>query len=156
MRTTAKKDVVATATAGIGRVVTSLFLPALLAKRKRKRPHPVEPTSGQNGTEAERMCAIPQLDSDGNISLGSETASQPATPPLLPPPPLQAMPPPPTTPPPPTPSDPATIKSLCIHVLLLLSSTMSKECLEKFVGKNALQYHPCTEVGTLSVIALQR
>jgi hypothetical protein len=82
-------------------VVTSPSPPAPPAKRKRKRPQPVEPTSGQNGTEAERMGAIPQL--DGDVSLGAETASLPATPP---PAPL-----PTTTLPPP--SDQATVKNLC-------------------------------------------
>ncbi len=103
-RTAAKKEVVATATAGSARAVTSPSLPALPAKRKRKRLQPVEPTSIQSGTETKRMCAIPLLDGGGDASLGSETASQLATP-------LPAMPPPLTTPSPP--SDPATVKNLC-------------------------------------------
>jgi hypothetical protein len=71
----AKKDVVPMVTASSKRVVTSPSPPAPPAKRKRKRPQPVEPTSGQNRTEAEWMCAIPQLDGGGNISLGLEMAS---------------------------------------------------------------------------------
>jgi hypothetical protein len=78
-----------------------------VAKRKRKRPQPVEPTSGQDGTEAERMCPIPQLDGDGDVSLSSETASQPATPPPPPPPAT-----PPRLTPPPPPSDPAIVKNI--------------------------------------------
>jgi hypothetical protein len=102
-RAAARKDVVATATAGSAGAVTSPSPPAPPAKRKRKHPQPVEPTSGHNGAEAERMGAIPQL--DGDVSLGAETASLPATPPPLP-----APPPTPTLPPPIT---PATVKNPC-------------------------------------------
>ncbi len=91
----AKKDVVATATASSVGAVTSSSPPAPPAKRKWKLPQPVEPTSGQNGMKAERMCAIPQLDSDGDVSLGSETASSPSVPP------------------PPSPCDPASGKKKC-------------------------------------------
>jgi hypothetical protein len=102
-RAAARKDVAATATANKAGAVTSPSPPAPTTKWKRKRPQPVEPTSGQSGADAERMGAIPQLDGDGDVSLGAETASLPATPPPAP------APPPTTTPPPP--SDPATVKN---------------------------------------------
>jgi hypothetical protein len=91
----ASKDVVATATASSAGALTSPSPPAPPAKRKQKRPQPVEPTSRHSRVEAERMGAIPQH--DGDVSLGAETASLPATPPPPPPatlPPLSTMPPP--------------------------------------------------------------
>jgi hypothetical protein len=115
--------------------------PALPAKRKQKRPQPVEPTSGQNGAEAERMGAIPQLDGDGDISLGAETTSLPAMPP-----------PPPTTTPPP-PRDPATVKNLCTSCnaapIFNYERSICVACLEKLVCKKCfttateyrLKYH---------------
>jgi hypothetical protein len=80
MRAAAKKEVVAMATVGFAGAVTSPSLPAPPAKRKRKCLQPVEPTSGESGTETEQMCAIPQLDGGGDPSLGLETAMQLATP----------------------------------------------------------------------------
>ncbi len=137
----ARKDVVATATASSAEAVTSLSPPAPPAKQKWKRPQPVEPTSGQNGAEAERMDAIPQL--DGDVSLGVETASLPATPP---------PPPPPTTTPPP-PSDPATVKNFCTSCnatpIFNYERSICVTCLEKLVCKKCfttateyrLKYH---------------
>jgi hypothetical protein len=131
-RAAARKDVVATATATASSAgaVMSPSLPAPLAKQKRKRPQPVELTSGQRGTEAERMGAIPQL--NGDVSLSAETASLPATPP--PPP---AMLPPLKTPPPP--SNPATVKNLCTSCNAAPTFNYERriciKCLEKLVCK---------------------
>jgi hypothetical protein len=69
------------------------------------------------------MGAIPQLDGDGDVSLGAETASLPATPP-------------PPPPPPPPPSDSA--RTYVLHAMPLLSLIMNAvcvECLEKLVCK---------------------
>jgi hypothetical protein len=92
------------------------------------------------------MCAILQLDGDGDVSLCAETASQPATPP---PPPATL--PPLTTPPPP--SDPDTVKNLCTSCtaapILNYERRIRIECLEKLVCKKcfttaseySLKYH---------------
>jgi hypothetical protein len=133
-RTAAKKEVVATATAGSAGAVTSPALPALPAKRKRKRLQPVEPTCRQSRTETKRMCAIPLLDGGCDASLGSETASQLASPPPATPPPL-------TTPSPP--SDPATVKNLCSSCMASpvfnYERRICKECLEKSICTKCLK-----------------
>jgi hypothetical protein len=133
-RAAARKDVVATATVSSAGAITSPSPPAPPAKRKRKRPQPVEPTSGQSGAEAERMDAIPQLDGDGDVSLGAETASLPATPP---PPPLSA---PLVTTMPLPPNDSATVKNLCRSCntapVFNYERSICIECLEKLVCKN--------------------
>jgi hypothetical protein len=140
-RAAARKDVAATATANSAGAVTSPSPPAPPAKRKRKRPQPIVPTSEQSGAEAERMGAILQLDGDGDVSLGAETASLPATP----------APPPTTTPPPP--SDPATVKNLCTLCnaapIFNYERSICVTCLEKLVCKKCfttateyrLKYH---------------
>jgi hypothetical protein len=132
-RAVARKDVVATTTASSAGAVTSPSPPAPPAKRK--RPQPVEPTSEQR-----LMGAIPQL--DGDVSLGAETVSLPATPQPTTLPPLT------TTPPPP--SDPATIKSLCTSCnappIFNYERRICIECLEKLVCKKCFttvsEYRP--------------
>jgi hypothetical protein len=138
------KDMVATASS-VGAVI-SPSPPSPPAKRKRKCPQPVEPTSGQRGAEAERMGAIPQL--DGDISLGTETASLLATPPPLLPatlPPLSTLAPPHI--------NPATVKNLCTSCnaapIFNYVCRICIECLEKLVCKKCfttateyrLKYH---------------
>ncbi len=126
MRTAAKKEVVPTATAGSVGAVTSSSPPAPPAKRKRKHLQPVELTSRQSRTETERMCAIPLLDSGGDASLNSETASQLATPPPATPPPL-------TTPSPP--NDPATVKNLCSSCMASLVFNYERRICKEYLEK---------------------
>jgi hypothetical protein len=128
----AKKKTAAAGAAGTGaETVTSPSPPAPPAKRKRRRPQPVEPTNGQSRAESERIGAIPQFDGDGDVSLGAETASLPATPP-------PPQPPSPTVTPPPA-TDPATVKNPCtlcnIAPIFNYERSVCKTCLESFVCK---------------------
>jgi hypothetical protein len=91
------------------------------------------------------MGAIPQLDGDGNVSLGAETASLPATPPPLPAPPPAPTPPPPIA--------PATVKNPCtvcnVASIFSYERNMCATCLESLVCKKCfssateyrLRYH---------------
>jgi hypothetical protein len=125
-----KKTTAAAGAAGTGaETVTSPSPPAPPAKRKRRRPQPVEPTNGQSGAEAERIGAIPQL--DGDVSLGAETASLPATP-------TPPRPPSPTAAPPPA-IDPAPVKNPCtlcnIAPIFNYERSVCRTCLESLVCK---------------------
>jgi hypothetical protein len=74
----------------------------------------------------ERLCAIPQLDGDGNISVCSEPAVQLPSP---------ASAPSPSAPPPPSPSGPAKKKcSDCnINDLFNYDFKICRECLKKLI-----------------------
>jgi hypothetical protein len=125
-RAAAKKEV-AVAT-GSAEAVTSPSPPAPPAKRKRRRQQQSEPTGGMEEMGEERLCAIPQLDGDSNVSVCSEPAAQPSSP-------ASATSTSPSASPPPSPSSPAEKKcSDCnINDLFNYDFKNCRDCLKKLI-----------------------
>jgi hypothetical protein len=66
--------------AGSEEAVASPSLPAPPAKRKQRRQQQSELPGSVEEMGKDRLCAIPQLDSDGNVSLCLEPVAQPSSP----------------------------------------------------------------------------
>jgi hypothetical protein len=118
-RAAAKKEV-AVAT-GSAEAVAS---PSPPAKHKRRRQQQNETTEGMKEMGKERLCAIPQLNGDADISLCSEPVAQPSSPASIPLP---------SAPPPPSPSCPAKKKCSDCNINDLFNYDFKKfrDCLKK-------------------------